>query len=321
MLLMNVEYGNVWKQPWHLIFSRLFLCIGLTSLVYVPAGYLLLMRQGPQPGQARTVIFHSPDCEECKSAKPYLSKLVAKYKLREPLYIDSRIIDNDIIRIRFDDAFDVKDSLQGHVPAVFCPDGYLIGAEQIKTGISKGFERTLTSINANASGFPWARWFDCLLAGISFIIVSRLFVYSNFQPIVSYGLVPLGITFLVSGTSKIAHPSEFIHQIEAMRVIPSIASNTAFIIGAIELLLCLMLTIPKLRGLGLLFCAAVLAGLSALVIGLMITGYSGGCGCFPWQDRLGWWTLLRDIGLLGMCVGLFLHKSIFFKETKVLCES
>jgi uncharacterized membrane protein YphA (DoxX/SURF4 family) len=280
----------------------LLVLTGITSIALPPLAFGVSYRTSPRPGQKRPILFYSPDCHECQEAKPLLGALLRKQGWSDPVRVDSRVVDNDSVRLRFDDFYRVPARLQGSVPALFHGSGYVIGIGQIRAALKNGVAPRGV-IHAGATGFLWARWFDYLLTGTSLLVLAGLLGSSGSLAGIA-GVVLLGSVFLLSGISKAADPAAFVHQVRQMPAIPSFAIRLAWLVGIAEIALAAGLLHPRLRQSAMWACAAMLAVFSGLVLVLILSDYAGSCGCFPWQDRVGWWTLARDIGLLGMCGGL-----------------
>ena len=305
--MFHASQFHLQNYVWQKGVNRLFFLLATGLFLYLPISYTLTLQQGPIPGQRQAVVFYSPDCEECNSAKAYLELLKQQHHWTSLTQLDSRIVENDAIRMRFDDAFRLPRTLQGYVPAIFFHNRYAIGIEQIKAALKSGRLYSATVTQTMISGFPWAGWIDCLLAGLSLLIIRPLLFGRQYYPAGSYGVLLLGITFAVSGGSKLSQPGEFLQQISTMPFAHNLPKYSASLIGACEVAMCLMLLLPCTRQLGIMLCTSTLVGFSIVVVWLFYTGYSGNCGCFPWQDRLGWSTLLRDIGLLGIGTCLLLN--------------
>lgn len=113
------------------------------------------------------------------------------------------------------------------------------------------------------------------------------------------GMILIFMILLVSGVSKLIRPDAFVQQISGMTFIPMTLMKYAWLIGILETALAIVLGIRRFRWKALFGVMLLFTGFSALAIVLLVNSYSGSCGCFPWQDRLGWWTVVRDTALLA----------------------
>jgi uncharacterized membrane protein YphA (DoxX/SURF4 family) len=129
----------------------------------------------------------------------------------------------------------------------------------------------------------------------------------------------LGLVFVIASVDKIAMPELFAANVHAYGIIPfSLVNIFALIIPWVELLCGLFLLggfrlRPSATWLALLNVVFIIAISSAIFRGLEIN-----CGCFgaAKSSIVGWDRVVEDIGLLLLCVHLFLKSEP--KERTVL---
>jgi len=293
--------GSPGRVHWFLPVS--LLALGLLSITYLPIVHFTSRQGDPRPGQTQPVLFHSPDCDECRQAKPYAEAIVSSQDWLQPALVDANVLKNDALRVRFDAAFQVPDNLRWHVPALFHEDGYVIGLQSFEAVSANGLPPSNPPTETDASGFPWTRWAEFALAGLSLASLAWL-LGTGSQRAESAALALLAVVFLVSGISKLLSPAGFTEQVARMPMIPESVAQWAWLTGVGELALVAGLLSAKYRPMAICTTTMMLVGFSGLVLWLMVAGYEGSCGCFPWRDHVGWWTLARDLGLLALAVAL-----------------
>lgn len=125
-------------------------------------------------------------------------------------------------------------------------------------------------------------------------------------------LLRIACGLLLTGASldKVGDPAGFLKIIkECYDVLPaSLVPLAAVVIPWLEFFtgLCL-LTGFQWRGAALVFCALMLV-YTPTVTWDLLHGIDCNCGCFKMDsaEKMSWWTVLRDVGFLGMgCIVLF----------------
>lgn len=283
--------------------APLLAALGIASIVYLPLVSMPAFLAGPMPGQIRPVLFYSPDCTECQKSMTLVPALTRRMAWQEPLLVDSRLVANEMLRERFDDSFRVSTSFRGHIPALFYAGGYVIGQQNLRSLLSNYVHLRRQSAYTSSGVFPFARWTDFLLAGVCLIILSGL-RGPNGRPAFAAGLMVLALVLCGSAASKLLHPALFAHQAQEMRLGLPTAAPLVRLFGAGELALALVPLTERWRKRGLLAISYLFGVLCAFMVILLVRHYSGNCGCLPWKDGFGWWSLLRDMALLAMCIAL-----------------
>lgn len=119
-----------------------------------------------------------------------------------------------------------------------------------------------------------------------------------------------GLILVYASLDKIGHAATLMHIIEAYQVLPvALVPLASVIIPWLEFFTGLLLCLGVYwRGALLIFCTLMIVYIFALASDL-IRGIELNCGCFSIRstDMISWWTVLRDLGFLGL--GLFTLKS------------
>jgi hypothetical protein len=224
--------------------------------------------------------------------------------------INANEVKNDSLRVRFDAAFRIPAGDQFHVPAMFYNGGHVIGIERLQRAVQNGTLPKAERPVSEASGFLWTRWSDYLLAGLSLLAVAGLVHPPARSRVAGAAMALVALTFLVSGVPKLLDSGAFITQVNQMALLPMVLVRWAWLVGLAEVGIALGLTWRQGRMLVLIVSALLLAGFSFLTVTLLVRGYAGDCGCFPWRDHLGWWTLERDVALLLLICILTLRHAV-----------
>jgi hypothetical protein len=157
--------------------------------------------------------------------------------------------------------------------------------------------------------FAFARWADFVITGVCLAIIAQLRCAGRHRTwIVGLGLLTL--VLVASGVSKVLNPAAFSRLVQQMGFGSTAADPFSRLIGLGEFALALALLKPGWRTWGLLTSVCFLALFCGVVAILLTRQYSGDCGCLPWADKLGWWTLLRDGAMLGLCLVLYRRSTV-----------
>ena len=123
-------------------------------------------------------------------------------------------------------------------------------------------------------------------------------------------LVLAGV-FLAAAVPKLVHPGDFALSVFRYQLAPHGWVNLiAVLLPALELCSALaLLFVPRFRDAALCVLAGMLSLFTAAMLINIMRGIDISCGCFS-QDAsagaLGWWNVLRNAALLGLCLwGLF----------------
>lgn len=177
-----------------------------------------------------------------------------------------------------------------------------MGMRQVLTAARSGIPRGSGS-NRTAAGFPWTRWADMAVTGACCLLLSALL--ERRSPTPERGAVFfLAAIFLATGAAKLTDRAGFIHLVKRMEIVPARIADVSWLVGALELATASALLHKRWRRIGAGSAAVMMVGFTAISAYLLASGYTGNCGCLPWRDRLGWWTLARDLGLLSLCAAV-----------------
>ena len=119
----------------------------------------------------------------------------------------------------------------------------------------------------------------------------------------------LGGVFLVAGVEKLADPATFSEQIANYQLLPQLAPYLATALPGLEVLLGALLIAspapgPWLRA-SALVTGALMVVFTAAVFSVVLRGIDVDCGCFSASGAVSWWTVARDVALLGMAGWVF----------------
>ncbi len=261
------------------LFSLGLAGIGLGGIAYMPLSHVLSAEAGPQPGQLRPVVFYSPDGDECEEAQPHISALVAQQGWEAPARVDSRLVENESVRLRLDKAFRVSEEDRWHVPAIFRAQGHVIGLERIESAADEGLLSGLGAPDLAGSGSLWSHWAEFALAGIWLLVLAAM-VGTGAAYAVPAALALLSLVFLISGLSNLLDVGSFTDQVRAMRIIPAAVVALAWLVGVAEAALVIGLVHRRLRR-AAVTASGMMLGFTALVspLGLYLVLRNGTSNC------------------------------------------
>jgi len=281
--------------------SALLAVLGLVSTAYLPVQYVWSVRGAL--GRRSAVLFFSPDCPECRQSRPLLTRILRSAGWTRVRLLDSRLTSNQLIRLQFDRAYHIPEHQKGQLPALFYPGGSIVGVGELRAAARSGIPRSAGSNRATV-GFPWAQWVDMLTAGTCCVLLSMLLRCRSSRTLrVSVAL--LAAIFVGSGAAKLVGRAQFANLVKHMAIVPPGIADIVWLFGVLEIAVALGLAHGRWRPVGAGGAALMMVGFVAITMRLLASGYTGNCGCLPWRDQVGWWTVARDLGLLSLCVAVY----------------
>jgi uncharacterized membrane protein YphA (DoxX/SURF4 family) len=117
----------------------------------------------------------------------------------------------------------------------------------------------------------------------------------------------LGALFLWASTTKVPDMAAFAESVANYRIVPPalVPAAAAAVIG-VEIVAGAALLLNVWARASAWVLAALLAVYTVGLSSALVRGIDLACGCFGGNDLATWWTVLRDVVLLAMAVGVAL---------------
>lgn len=254
--------------------------LGAAAILWLPLVHLASQRRGEaEPGQARPVLFFSPDCDECIRSEPLISQLLQRQGWIDVVRLDARRVSSLFVRNRFDATFRVAAHLRGHTPALFHASGAVIGYDQFHAASLTGLPQAEPG-PAESSGFPWGGWANFVIIGLCLLVMAGTLGHYAPQARLA-GVLLLAAIFLIAGIGKVLAPAAFVQTVVQMNLFPLPLARATWLLGPMEIGLGAALLLPRWRRAALGLTLPLLTSFLGLYVLLWTQGYDGNCGCFP----------------------------------------
>lgn len=123
------------------------------------------------------------------------------------------------------------------------------------------------------------------------------------------GRILLSGVFLLSGFLKVSQPLDFADRIYSFQILPEVAIHTVALgLPILELVIGVLILIPRFSGPALMTYCCLLALFSAGLLQGLIRGLEINCGCFgrlDFMDSSPEISLLRNAGLMIMALWIY----------------
>ncbi len=117
--------------------------------------------------------------------------------------------------------------------------------------------------------------------------------------------IVLGALFVWASTTKIPDMAGFAENVANYRMVPAaLVPGVAAAVVGIELVAGLALVANVWSRAAALVLAGLLAVFTAGVTSVVVRGIDVACGCFGGTAPATWWTVLRDVALLGLAIAV-----------------
>jgi uncharacterized membrane protein YphA (DoxX/SURF4 family) len=117
--------------------------------------------------------------------------------------------------------------------------------------------------------------------------------------------IVLGALFVWASTTKIPDMAGFAENVANYRMVPAaLVPGVAAAVVGIELVAGLALIANVWSRAAALVLAGLLAVFTAGVTSVVVRGIDVACGCFGGTAPATWWTVLRDVALLGLAIAV-----------------
>jgi len=117
--------------------------------------------------------------------------------------------------------------------------------------------------------------------------------------------VLLGALFLWASASKVPDMAGFAESVANYRIVPpALVPFTASALVGLEMAAGIALMVNVWARAAALLLGALLAAFTVGLASALARGIDLACGCFGGTDAATWWTVLRDLVLLGCALGV-----------------
>jgi putative oxidoreductase len=128
----------------------------------------------------------------------------------------------------------------------------------------------------------------------------------------------LGGLFIYASMYKINYPAEFAESIATYELLPYWSVNfMAVVLPWVELICGILLIIGIRSRTATVVIGSLLLMFTLAILINVVKGASISCGCFhAIEDKISWWTVLRDLLWLTMAIQVFFHDKAFHLEKR-----
>ncbi len=247
----------------------------------------------------RGAYFIQNACGRCKAAERLVHAYAAEHLDREIVRFDMKRLESIEQRHQYDEAFGAPDIHRFEVPALFVDGDAYIGVDAIRDFVQGKGKAARSPVQRMADRYGPSVLQLLLVATLVAVAVSGASGERRARFALPAVRVFLGCVLIVSTLSKGTHIAEAAQSIaEQWPLVAGAALPLVVALAATEASVGLAFIVGKpaalvARASVMLFGAFLLYALAARMFHV-----SGDCGCFPWQEPLGWNTVARNTGFL-----------------------
>ena len=301
--------GNNFKRPARITASLELGLSGLAVLVavmilvdglraYLPANATIIR-------QDSIVYFYHSDCAKCAKVKPLLGMFERSHPDKQLLAVNMKWSQSLGTRQVYDKFFKVPESKQLEIPAIFYGKQFYIGVKAIqelvdgrspRKNVIGALSEFLTSSGALILRLLLVLMLLLAAAQMCFVQTP---LRERFPNLVRYFLA---VVLLLSSSHKFFNFADAAQQLHKQWEISVVLSSVLITAGAAtELLVVGSLVLGKPYKLMAPAALVLFSGFLVYTLTAHFLAISGDCGCFPWEEQLGWSTTARNIGFVVLC--------------------